>query len=219
MNLHLLQCRWSCLGRWLGSHPRWPVKLICTCSLLNIFTHWIIDETEGEGTRTISVPWVPGTLRTSIKSRQRFLPPDWGQLWGSHVSSRLRPPPPGSGQLLGHHGAPAPTFWLRTSSELPCVLMTGYAGHKQINKYPLSTRPSWSPSGMYARIFQDTTRQGLIRTLIRRAVGGPLNTDETCGRQVVVTRHSVEWFNNSRLKGDCNPVSTSWATCQPPLRA
>jgi hypothetical protein len=55
--------------------------------------------------------------------------------------------------------------------------------------------------------------------LARRAVGGPLNTDETCGRQVAVTRHSAEWFNNSGLKDSYNPVSTSWATCQPPLRA
>jgi hypothetical protein len=34
MNLHLL---------------RWPAKLICMCSLLNIFAHQIIDETEGGG--------------------------------------------------------------------------------------------------------------------------------------------------------------------------
>jgi hypothetical protein len=39
-------------GRWLGSHPWLPTKLICTCSLLNIFAHRIIEETEGEGTRT-----------------------------------------------------------------------------------------------------------------------------------------------------------------------
>jgi hypothetical protein len=35
--------------------------------------------------------------RTSIKSRQWLLPPDWGQLWGCHISPRLRLPPLGSG--------------------------------------------------------------------------------------------------------------------------
>jgi hypothetical protein len=53
--------------------------------------------------------------------------------------------------------------------------------------------------------------------LTRRATGGPLNADETCGRQVAVTRHSAEWFNNYGLQGDCNPVSVPWAICQSPL--
>jgi hypothetical protein len=53
---------------------------------------------------------------------------------------------------------------------------------------------------------------------VRRAAGSPLNTDETCGRQVTVACHSAEWFNNSGLQGDCNPASASWATCQPLLR-
>jgi hypothetical protein len=55
--------------------------------------------------------------------------------------------------------------------------------------------------------------------LARHAAGGPLNADETCGRQVAVTHHSVEWFNNSGLQGDYNPALASWVTCQPPLRA
>jgi hypothetical protein len=48
--------------------------------------------------------------------------------------------------------------------------------------------------------------------LARRAAGGPLNADETCGGQVAVTHHSAEWFNNSGLQGDCNPASAPWAT-------
>jgi hypothetical protein len=35
--------------------------------------------------------------------------------------------------------------------------------------------------------------------LARRATGGSLNADETCGRPVAVTRHSAGWFNNSGL--------------------
>jgi hypothetical protein len=36
----------------------------------------------------------------------------------------------------------APTIWLMAAPELPCVLRTGSAGHKQIKKYPLVTKPS-----------------------------------------------------------------------------
>jgi hypothetical protein len=72
---------------------------------------------------------------------------------------------------------------------------------------------------MYARIFQDTMRQGLLHMLTRRAVGDPLNADETCDRQVAVTHHNAEWFNNSGLQGGYNPASAPWATCQPPLWA
>jgi hypothetical protein len=38
--------------------------------------------------------------------------------------------------------APAPIFWLRAAPELPRVPRMGSTGCKQINKYPLSTRPS-----------------------------------------------------------------------------
>jgi hypothetical protein len=99
--------------------------------------------------------------RTSFKPRQRLPPPGSGQLRGRHVSPWLglslpargsswaatcprgsdsrfrlgaapgpprvlavRAPPPGSGQLQGHH-----VSW-------------GSAGCRQINKYPLPTRPS-----------------------------------------------------------------------------
>jgi hypothetical protein len=31
-----------------------------------------------------------------------------------------------------------------------------------------------------------------------------------------MTHHSVEWFNNSGLQGDCNLASALWAACQPP---
>jgi hypothetical protein len=55
-----------------------------------------------------------------------------------------------------------------------------------------------------ACIFQDITRQGLLRTLTRHTAGGPLNADDTCGRQVTVARHNAEWFNNSRPQGVCN---------------
>jgi hypothetical protein len=98
--------------------------------------------------------------RTSIKSRQQLPPPGWGQLQGCHVSPRLWLLPPGPGQLRGHHvpprfqlppsgtdppcvtWAPAPTIWLMAAPESPRVMRTGSAGRKQINKYPLVTRPS-----------------------------------------------------------------------------
>jgi hypothetical protein len=38
--------------------------------------------------------------------------------------------------------APAPTVCLMVAPELPRILRTGFAGRKQINKYPLATRPS-----------------------------------------------------------------------------
>jgi hypothetical protein len=38
--------------------------------------------------------------------------------------------------------APAPAFWFRAAPELPHVLRTGSACCKQLNKYPLATRPS-----------------------------------------------------------------------------
>jgi hypothetical protein len=54
--------------------------------------------------------------------------------------------------------------------------------------------------------------------LARHAAGGPLKVAETCGKQVAVTHCRTEWFNNSGLQDDCNPVLAPWATCQPPLR-
>jgi hypothetical protein len=38
--------------------------------------------------------------------------------------------------------APAPAFWLRATLKLPRVLWTGSTSCKQLNKYPLATRPS-----------------------------------------------------------------------------
>jgi hypothetical protein len=55
--------------------------------------------------------------------------------------------------------------------------------------------------------------------LVRRAAGSSFNADEMCGKVVAVTRHSIEWFNNSGLQGYYSPAPATWATDQPPLRA
>jgi hypothetical protein len=44
--------------------------------------------------------------------------------------------------LVGLSITLSPTIWLMAAPELPCVLRTGSAGRKQINKYSLTTRPS-----------------------------------------------------------------------------
>jgi hypothetical protein len=106
--------------------------------------------------------------------------------------------------------APAPTFWLKAALELPRAPRTGSTGRKQLNKYPLGTHHDLH-QGMCARIFQGTTRQGLLHAFTRRAAGGLINDVETCGQAgcrampaqqtcspVPVVCHSAKWFNNSR---------------------
>jgi hypothetical protein len=91
----------------------------------------------------------------SIKSRQRLLPPGWGQLRGRHVSPCLRLPLPArgstgattcpvargsSGAVMCHLGAS--THILAQSSSGAATRHLGSVGCKQINKYSLTTRPS-----------------------------------------------------------------------------
>jgi hypothetical protein len=103
------------------------------------------------------VPPPPPRASFRLRQRLRLPPPGWGQFRDFHASPRLWLPSPGSVQLRGRHvspqleaapgpprvtWAPAPTFWLRAASEMPCVPMKDSAGCKQLNKYSLATRPS-----------------------------------------------------------------------------
>jgi hypothetical protein len=61
-------------------------------------------------------------------------------------SSDSRLPARSSSGAVACHLGSSTTFWLRVALELPRVPRTGSAGCKQLNKYPLMTRSSWSPS-------------------------------------------------------------------------
>jgi hypothetical protein len=79
--------------------------------------------------------------RTSIKSRLARVPvaPAPASRLGAAPGQPHAPAAPGLQRVTY---APAPTIWLLAALELPRVLRTVSAGRKQINKYPLATRPS-----------------------------------------------------------------------------
>jgi hypothetical protein len=118
-----------------------------------------------------------------------------------------RAPAPSSGQIRGRHMSP------RLGLPFPA------RGSSEDVTYPRALRAAAKYRGGCARIFQDATRQGLLRTLARHAAGSSLNADETCGSPVAVTRHSAEQFNDTGPQGYCSLASATWATCQPPLWA
>jgi hypothetical protein len=122
-----------------------------------------------------------------------------------------------SGAATCHLGSS--THFLAQGSSGAGTCYPGSAGCKQINKYPLATRPSGSPSGR--------VRPYLPRRYVTRAAP---HARKVCSRwlikyrrdmcrSVAVTHHSAKWFNNSGLQGYYSPASATWATCQPPLRA
>jgi hypothetical protein len=117
----------------------------------------------------LSVPWGPGTFTYKHQVKTTTLASRLGGSSGaamfsrgsdSHLSargnSRATTCPRGSSPRLPAGGSSGPphvtwastlTFWLKVAPELPRVPRIDFTGCKQINKYLLMIRPSWSPSG------------------------------------------------------------------------
>jgi hypothetical protein len=96
--------------------------------------------------------------------------------------------------------APAPTIWLMAALELTRVLRTGSVGCKQINKYPLSTRSSWSPSGR-------------VRAYLPRcyAIRAAPHARRACSRRPIKCRWDV-WQADCSDLSQYRVVQQLWAT-------
>jgi hypothetical protein len=86
-----------------------------------------------------AAPGLPCVLVASAPASQLEAPPGLSRVpVAPALASRLR------ATLGSPHvtWAPAPTVWLRAAPEMPCVPRTDSVDYKQLNKYPLTTRPS-----------------------------------------------------------------------------
>jgi hypothetical protein len=120
----------------------------------------------------------------------------------SRGSSGAATCPHGSGSRLPPRvtWAPAPTIWLMAALELPRVLRTGSVDCKQINKYPLETRPSWPPSGR-VRVYLPRHYATRVASHARKA----------CSRRSIKCRWDV-WQAGCSDPSQCRVVQQLCAT-------